>query len=94
MKRSIEIGTLGRNVAANLPALRNARRLTTRALAERTRDLGRYIDATAITRIGKMTRRVDVDDAAVLAEALGVALGDLLADPDNVTISVEIKVST
>jgi len=69
-------------VARNVKRLREAQHLTTRALQDLLTKLGRPIPASGITRIEQGSRRVDVDDLAALAIALGVRPDHLLGTSD------------
>ncbi|WP_078612098.1 MULTISPECIES: helix-turn-helix domain-containing protein [Streptomyces] len=84
-RKAIIVGTTGDQVRANLLRLRTVRRLSTRALADSCKRLGRYIPPTGITRIEKGERRVDVDDLLVLAEALQVPYAQLIEPPPPCT---------
>lgn len=73
---------MGRRVASNVRRLRDLRQLTTGQLAERLTAHGVAMNATAVTKIEKMNRRVTVDELHALAGALGVRTTQLLRDPD------------
>lgn len=73
---------MGRRVASNVRRLRDLRQLTTGQLAERLTAHGVAMNATAVTKIEKMNRRVTVDELHALACALGVRATQLLCDPD------------
>lgn len=88
MRRAIEVGTIGRNVAENMRRIRTARALTTRQLSARLADLGRKIPASGITRMELAERRVDVDDLTVLASALEIEPRQLMLPPSDLTIEV------
>lgn len=88
MRRAIEVGPVGRNVAENLLRLRTVRDLSTRQLSARLAELGRKIPASGITRMELGERRVDVDDLAVLAAALKVEPSQLMLPPSKLTIAV------
>lgn len=89
-RRAVEVGSIGRNVAANLRRLRDARNLSMRDLSALLGEAGRPIPPSGITRIEKCERRVDVDDFAALASALDVEPSYLLADPASLVIEVRI----
>jgi transcriptional regulator with XRE-family HTH domain len=89
-RRAIEVGPVGSNVAANVQRVREARRLSTRQLSDRLAEAGRPIPASGITRIEQGARRVDVDDLAVLATTLDVAMAQLLLPPSDLAIEVRI----
>lgn len=71
----------------NVKRLRAERNLRLRALAGRLADTGRPLTHTALDKIERGTRRVDVDDLMALAVALGVSPLRLLmpytATPDE-----------
>jgi transcriptional regulator with XRE-family HTH domain len=77
------IGPVGEQLRANLVRIRRSRTLSTTALATEMTALGRPIHATGITKIEKGDRRVDVDDLAVLAQALRVNMAQLLEPPSE-----------
>ncbi|MFI5831065.1 helix-turn-helix domain-containing protein [Streptomyces sp. NPDC051578] len=72
------IGATGAAVAENLSRLRKVRQMSQHDLAQALAEIGHPLHATAITRIELMSRRVDVDDLAALASALGVPPASLL----------------
>ena len=88
--RPVEIGPTGLQTAANIERLRTALGLSQRALAERLTELGRPMLTAAISKIERSERRMDVDDLAVFAAALGVAPATLLLPPvaDETTVRV------
>ncbi|MFM9723729.1 helix-turn-helix domain-containing protein [Streptomyces scabiei] len=84
----IELASTGRTVAANVKRLREAQRLTLRSLSARLKEMGRPLSADALNKIEngasdepRQVRRVDVDDLAALAVALGVHPAALLLPP-------------
>lgn len=77
-RRTIEVGTTGRTVAANLLRLRNARNLTTRQLSAALERVGRPIPPSGITRMEKAERVVTADDLVALAVVFGVSPSALL----------------
>lgn len=90
MRRAIEVGAVGRNVAENMLRLRTVRGLSTRQLSTRLAELGRKIPASGITRMALLERRVDVDDLVALAAALEVEPAQLMLPPSDLTIEVFI----
>ncbi len=72
------LGSSGRTVAENVERLRNKQNLTFAALAKRLEEIGRPIPTLGLRKIVAQTRRVDVDDLAALAAALGVSPATLL----------------
>jgi transcriptional regulator with XRE-family HTH domain len=79
--RPVEIGPTGRQTAANIERLRVALGLSQRDLAARLTDLGRPTPGTALSKIERGERRVDVDDLVAFAVALGVSPATLLLPP-------------
>ena len=66
-------GKTAETVAQNVKTFRYVvRRMTQAQLASATRDLGRPIPVSMISKIEHGLRRVDVDDLVTLAEALQV----------------------
>jgi transcriptional regulator with XRE-family HTH domain len=92
-RRANDLGPVGRQVARSIEALREDRRLTQKELADRVTALGRPATMQMISKIEQGARRVDVDDLAALAQALGVTPADLLhapagAPPDHPAVRV------
>jgi transcriptional regulator with XRE-family HTH domain len=87
-RRAVEVGTTGRNVAANLLRLRKIRGFSTRQLSGRLGEIGRPIPASGITRMEHCERRIDVDDLVGLATALDVEPSQLMLAPSELTIEV------
>jgi 8-oxo-dGTP diphosphatase len=75
---AVPLGPIGGYVIENLTALRAARRLSYRELADRLEELGRPIPTLGLSRIEKGNRRVDADDLIALAIALRVNPSALL----------------
>lgn len=71
------------HVAANLKRIREGQGLGLRPLADKVKVLGREISPSAISKIETGIRRVDVDDLAVLAYALGTTPVDLLTPAEE-----------
>jgi transcriptional regulator with XRE-family HTH domain len=80
-RRANDLGPVGRQVARSIEALREDRRLTQKELAARMTALGRPATMQMVSRIEQAERRVDVDDLAAIAQALGVAPAGLLQVP-------------
>ena len=72
---------MGRLVAENIRLRRDLLRWTYVELASKVTDAGRAINPQSIKRIEEGDRRVDVDDLAAIAGALGCPPIDLLEDP-------------
>jgi transcriptional regulator with XRE-family HTH domain len=77
-------GPLGRNLIANVEYLRQARGLSWRQLSAELDGIGRPIPPLGLGRMLKGERRVDVDEAAALAEVLDVTPDVLLSAPEAV----------
>lgn len=92
---SVPLGPTGRRLAANVEPLRRERGLNQPELAKRMNDHGRAVHPTAISKIERLTRRVDVDDLVALALALGVTPNRLLlpaaADATPVQLTSEVS---
>jgi transcriptional regulator with XRE-family HTH domain len=90
----IRIGPVGERVADNLRELRGHARLSVRALSKRLEILGQPIAPSAITKIEKGKRRVDVDELVALALALNVTPNRLLlagrADEEPIELSPSV----
>lgn len=76
--RAIQIGEVGERVAAAITARRQRRGWDQRYLAERVTEAGRPMSASVLGKIESGARRVDVDDLAAFADALGVPPAQLL----------------
>jgi transcriptional regulator with XRE-family HTH domain len=70
---AVQRGPTADTVGANVKRLREERNLGLRALAGRLADAGRPLTHTALDKIERGTRRVDVDDLMALAITLGVS---------------------
>lgn len=68
----------GRQVAANVRRIREARQWSTYDLARRLAEVGRPIAASAIAKVERAERRVDVGDLTALAAVLRVSPSALL----------------
>jgi transcriptional regulator with XRE-family HTH domain len=80
----LEIGPVGRRIAANIAALRRNRGLTQAELASRMNDIGRPMSGPVVSKTEKLDRRTDVDDLVALAVALHTTPNRLLlADPSE-----------
>lgn len=88
-KRPVGTGAWGHRAALNLADLREDRDLTQAKFAERVRGLGRPMTWSIVGKVEQGTRRIDADDLATFALALGVTPNRLLltgtADPEAVT---------
>lgn len=75
-------GPVGIGVGEKIRTVRRERKLTLEALSDRIAELGRTLDISALARMEKGQRRIDVDDLMVLADALEIPPSQLLAtDP-------------
>jgi len=79
--RPVEIGPTGLQTARNVERLRTSLGMSQRRLAEILTALGRPTPTTALSKIERGERRVDVDDLAAIAVALGVSPATLLLPP-------------
>lgn len=73
----------GRTVAANVRRVREARGWSTYELARKLKEAGRPISPSALAKIERAERRVDVGDLMALAVALNVAPSGLLLPVDT-----------
>ncbi len=89
-KQRVWKGPTGARVAANVRQLRKARGMNLAALAERMFELGQPIGLSGLSKLENGDRRVDVDDLAALAVALGVTPNRLLLTADAGEIEVEL----
>lgn len=80
--RQIAIGKTGEYVRHRIRDLRERQNLTYAELARRVGDAHNMTDQT-VRRIEGGKRRIDVDDLAAIADALGVGVTELLAGPDQ-----------
>ncbi|WP_308292509.1 helix-turn-helix domain-containing protein [Streptantibioticus ferralitis] len=89
--RPVEIGPTGKQAARNIERLRSMLSISQRQLAARLTELGRPTPSTALSKIGRGQRRVDVDDLVAIAIALGVSPSTLLlpavADASKVEVT-------
>lgn len=87
---------VGSRVAANVAALRDARRMSVRSLSARLSQLGRSLLPSGITKVEADDRRVDVDDLVALALALDVSPNRLLlaarADDTLLELTTDLSV--
>lgn len=74
------MGPAGREVAAAVARLRAERGITQAQLSDRVTAAGRPLGRQTIAEIEILRRRVDVDDLAVLAAALGTSPEALMGD--------------
>lgn len=77
-KRRVELGSTGDEVRANLRRLRDRAGYSLQDLSERLTEAGRPLSGNTLSEIELGARRVDVDDLAALAVALGVMPNALL----------------
>ncbi|GII89638.1 hypothetical protein Ssi03_76280 [Sphaerisporangium siamense] len=78
-----QIGVVGQHVAGAITRLRHDRGLEQRDLAERVSTAGRPLTASVLSKIESGSRRIDVDDLAAIANALGASPALLLTSTDN-----------
>ncbi|WP_327144366.1 DEAD/DEAH box helicase family protein [Nocardia sp. NBC_01327] len=84
------MGPSGLRLGVRLRELRQSHGLTLNQLADRLTELGRPIDLSALAKIEKGQRRVDVDDLVALALALDVSPNWLLLPDSASSNRVEI----
>jgi transcriptional regulator with XRE-family HTH domain len=88
-KPQLDLGPTGKAVAANVKRIREARGLTLRELANRI--TGVNLDASALTRIEGVHRRVTADELTALAVALDANVSALiLPATDEPSATIEI----
>lgn len=73
----------GKTVAANVRRCRELRGLSTYDLARKLKEAGRPIAASAVAKVERAERRVDVGDLMALANALRVSPSALLLPLDD-----------
>lgn len=83
--KKIDIGPAGERLAANIKAIRTAKRLQYKELSDLMTAAGRPIAPLGVRRIEGHERRVDVQDLVTLAEVLGFPVEQLLSS------SIELK---
>ncbi|GAA2245338.1 hypothetical protein GCM10010430_28990 [Kitasatospora cystarginea] len=84
-------GPTAETVAGNLRRIRELRGLSTYELSVRLTERQRPISPSALAKIERGERRVDVDDLAALAVAIGVNPSALLlppSDDENLAVAV------
>lgn len=77
----------GRHVAANVRRVREARNWSTYDLSRLLKEAGRPIAPSAIAKVERGERRVDVGDLSALASVLGVSPSSLLLPLDDAPVS-------
>lgn len=87
-----KLGPTGHRVGRRLRELRQVRGFTLGDLEERLREMGRPILLSALSKIEKGQRRVDVDDLVALALALDVS-PNLLLLPSPATSDTEVRLT-
>ncbi|MFC9963978.1 helix-turn-helix domain-containing protein [Nocardia ignorata] len=81
-------------MSANVRRLRKAQNLSLRDFADRLTELDWPLGHTAIDKIEKGSRRVDVDDLVALAQALKTSPADLLTPASDAVDSPVIATAT
>lgn len=76
-------GNTNAHVAANLRAARQAIGMDLRTFAEKIKETGRAMSASALSKVENGDRRVDVDDLTVFAYILRTTPTALLTPPDD-----------
>lgn len=80
------VGPVGDIVRSNIMRLLEERRISRAELISRVQSVGRRLDFLALRRIEHGERRVDVDDLAAIATALGTTAAQLLRPPTECTM--------
>lgn len=80
---AVEMGPTSTAVAANVRRVRERRGLSTYQLSRLLQETGRPITPSAISKLERGDRRVDVDDLMALAVVLGVSPSALLLPMDD-----------
>jgi len=89
--RRVEIGSVGEQTRRNLHEIRRRQGLTLRQLAERMAESERPHPHNTISEIERGARRIDVDDLAALATALGITPGELLGAKAEYVTRAELR---
>ncbi|HET7388706.1 MAG TPA: helix-turn-helix transcriptional regulator [Nocardioidaceae bacterium] len=76
-------GNTNMHVAANLRAARQAIGMDLRTFADKIKETGRAVSASALSKVENGDRRVDVDDLTVFAYILGTTPAALLTPPEG-----------
>ncbi|WET81101.1 NACHT domain-containing protein [Amycolatopsis sp. QT-25] len=92
-RRTEALGLTGERVGQHLRQLRRARGLTLQQLAEKLRELGRPILLSALSKIEKGQRRLDVDDLVAIALAMDVTPNSILL-PDESASDVVVQLTS
>jgi len=93
MEKQVEaLGPTGARVGRRLNELRRGRGLTLGELADKLKELGRPILLSALSKIEKGQRRVDVDDLVALALALDVSPNMILL-PEEARLNIEVQLT-
>lgn len=91
-KQVAALGPAGIRVGQRVRDLRRDQGLTLHALASKLADLGRPIDISALAKVEKGQRRIDVDDLMALAVALDASPNWILL-PDRVSDDLPIELT-
>lgn len=89
-RAAVEYGPTAQAVATNVLRLRKARGLSIYTLSDRLRVAGRPITPSAVGKIERLARQVNVDDLTALAAALDVEPFHLMLAPAELRIDVLI----
>ncbi|WIB25822.1 helix-turn-helix transcriptional regulator [Curtobacterium sp. MCSS17_015] len=82
-QRGNGIGEDGERIAGNISMVRKTRGIDLRYLSAATREAGRYMSPSALSKLENLDRKIDVDDLFVLADALAVSVDALLGLSDH-----------
>jgi transcriptional regulator with XRE-family HTH domain len=92
-QRGNPAGSTNAHVAANLRSARQAIGMDLRTFAERVKETGRAMSASALSKIENGDRRVDVDDLTVFAYILQTTPAALLTPPTGAKPSTGVPES-
>lgn len=82
------IGPLGARVARNIAAIRAARQMTVRGMAQQLADIDHPIAASGISKMEHRQRAITVDDLQAIATVLDVDTATLLSETVRITVAV------
>ncbi|MFI8535415.1 helix-turn-helix domain-containing protein [Streptomyces aquilus] len=85
MTGPLRVGPVGDTVRQNIRRLRESRGHSLRTLSAELKTAGHQLSGDAILKAEQGLRRLDADDLAAFATALGVALAQLFEPPTDCT---------
>src|SRR5690606_6822138 len=89
--RRVGLGPVGETVRANIRRHRAVQGMTLRDLAARLTEAGHPMAHGTVSEVERGARRIDVDDLAAFATALGVSANDLLSERVEVVTRSEVE---